>query len=48
LYSDYEAIKEAILDMFEAFRTGDLKSNAIGLQQYSRKALTSKLAELIN
>jgi len=48
LYSDYEAIKEAVLDMFEAFRTGDLKSNAIGLQQYSRKALTSKLAELIN
>lgn len=48
LYSDYEAIKEAILDMFEAFRTGDLKSNAIGLQKYSRKALTSKLAELIN
>ncbi|MCB0462792.1 MAG: glycosyltransferase family 4 protein [Flavobacteriaceae bacterium] len=48
LYSDYEAIKEAISDMFEAFRTGDLKSNAIGLQQYSRKALTLKLAELIN
>lgn len=48
LYSDHEAIKEAILDMFEAFRTGDLKSNAIGLQQYNRKALTSKLAELIN
>ncbi|MEZ4797763.1 MAG: glycosyltransferase family 4 protein [Flavobacteriaceae bacterium] len=48
LYSDHEAIKEAILDMFEAFRTGHLKSNAIGLQQYNRKTLTSKLAELIN
>jgi glycosyltransferase involved in cell wall biosynthesis len=48
LYSDYEAMKEAILDMFAAFRTGDLKCNAIGLQQYSRKALTSKLAKLIN
>jgi hypothetical protein len=48
LYSDHEAIKEAIIDMFQAFRAGELKSNAIGLQQYSRKALTSKLAELIN
>ena len=48
LYGDHDALKEAILDMFQAFRTGNLKSNAIGLQQYSRKALTSKLAELIN
>lgn len=47
LYNDHEAIKEAVLDMFEAFRSGDLKSNAIGLQEYSRKSLTSKLAELI-
>jgi len=48
LYSDYDAIKEAILDMFQAFRSNELKSNAIGLQQYSRKSLTKKLAELIN
>ena len=48
LYSDYDSIKEVILDMFQAFRIGELKSNAIGLQQYSRKALTAKLAELIN
>jgi len=48
LYNEYDAIKEAIIDMFQAFRAGDLKSNAIGLQQYSRKALTSKLAQLIN
>ena len=48
LYSDQDAIKEAVLDMFQAFRSGELKSNAIGLQQYSRKALTGKLAELIN
>ena len=48
LYSDHDAIKEAILDMFQAFRSGELKSNGIGLQQYSRKALTEKLAELIN
>ncbi len=48
LYSDQDVIKEAVLDMFQAFRSGELKSNAIGLQQYSRKSLTKKLAELIN
>lgn len=48
LYDDYDALKEIILDMFEAFRSGELKTNAIGLQQYSRKSLTKKLAELIN
>jgi len=48
LYSDHDTIKEAILDMFQAFRSSELKSNGIGLQQYSRKSLTKKLAELIN
>ena len=37
LYSDHDAIKEAILDMFQAFRSGELKSNGIGLQQYRGK-----------
>lgn len=48
LYSDYDALKEIIVDMFEAYRSGELRTNAIGLQKYSRKALTSRLAELIN
>jgi hypothetical protein len=48
LYNDYDAIKEAVFDMFQAFKTGELRSNGIGLQQYSRKSLTSKLANLIN
>jgi hypothetical protein len=48
LYTDRDSIKEAILDMFQAFRTGTLESNAIGLEQYSRRALTAKLAALIN
>jgi len=48
LYEDYDALKEIILDMFEAFRSGELKTNAIDLQKYSRKSLTSKLADLIN
>ena len=48
LYNDYDAIKNTIISLFESFRSGELKSNGIGLQQYSRKTLTSILAELIN
>jgi hypothetical protein len=47
-YKDYDAIKNTIISLFESFNKGDLKSNGIGLLKYSRKALTSKLAELIN
>lgn len=46
-YADRKSIKETILKQFEAFRANELKSHAIGLQQYSRKALTEKLAKLI-
>lgn len=46
-YTEYKRLKETILEHFEAFRLNDLKSNAIGIQQYSRKALTEKLAALI-
>jgi len=46
-YTDYKRLKETILKHFEAFRHNDLKSNAIGLKQYSRTALTEKLAALI-
>lgn len=46
-YTDYKRLKETILEHFEAFRHNDLKSNAIGLEQYSRKTLTEKLATLI-
>lgn len=46
-HSDYRPLKETILKHFEAFRKQDLKSHPVGLQQYHRKALTKKLAELI-
>lgn len=47
LYEDYEALKLTILEYFKAFKSGSLQSHAIGLQQYSRQALTKKLAALI-
>ena len=46
-YSDRKILKETILKHFDSFRANELKSHAIGLQQYSRKALTKRLAELI-
>ena len=46
-YGERKLLKETILKQFDSFRTNELKSHAIGLQQYSRKALTEKLAKLI-
>ncbi|NJY63746.1 glycosyltransferase family 4 protein [Salinimicrobium sp. CDJ15-81-2] len=47
LYSQKEEIKTFLLEKYELFKNGDLKSFPIGLQQYSRKALTGKLAQQI-
>jgi hypothetical protein len=47
LYEDYDSLKSTILEYFNTFKAGNLQSHAIGLQQYSRKALTEKLAKLI-
>lgn len=47
-YYDAEAeLKEYLLNCFSNFQKGTLGSFPIGLQQYSRKALTKKLADLI-
>jgi hypothetical protein len=46
-YTDYDALKRAILDYYKAFKSNSLQSHPIGLQQYSRKALTKKIADLI-
>ena len=46
-YDQKQAIKSQILSYFEAYKTNSLAVNAIGLQQYSRKALTKTLAELL-
>lgn len=46
-YDQKEAIKSQILSYFEAYKNKSLVVNAIGLQQYSRKALTKSLAEIL-
>lgn len=46
-YSEKERLKSTIIDYFELYLQHKLKSNAVGLQQYSRKNLTKKLAELL-
>ena len=46
-YYEKEKLKEAILGYFNQYLQGNLKSHAIGLQQYSRKNLTAQLAELL-
>ncbi len=47
-YEQYNEIKDKILTYFQAFRKGQLQNHAVGLQQYSRKSLTKKLAGIIH
>ena len=46
-YTQKVQLKAQILECFEAFQNKTLKVNAVGLQPYSRKALTEKLAALL-
>ncbi len=46
-YNQKQAIKSQILSYFEAYNTNSLSVNAIGLQQYSRKALTKTLSDVL-
>jgi galactitol-specific phosphotransferase system IIB component len=46
-YHQKAELKAQILSYFESFQNNKLKTNAIGLQMYSRKALTKQLSELI-
>ena len=47
-YSEKEKLKKAILDYYNLYLDKNLKSNAINLEQYSRKNLTRKLVEFLN
>ena len=47
-YSEKEKLKNYIANYFSLFLEGSLKSNGVGLQKYSRKNLTEKLANLLN
>ena len=46
-YSEKERLKQSILTYHNQYRESGLKSHPVGLQQYSRKALTGQLAELL-
>ncbi|MES2544755.1 MAG: glycosyltransferase family 4 protein [Bacteroidota bacterium] len=46
-YTEKDKLKSVVLAYYNLFLEGNLKSNAIGLQHYSRKNLTEKLAKLI-
>ncbi|MEO8517493.1 MAG: glycosyltransferase family 4 protein [Flavobacterium sp.] len=46
-YYEKERLKQAILSYFELYLQKNLKVQAVGLQQYSRRNLTSTLADLI-
>jgi len=47
-YQDYDQLKNILLKHFTAFQEQKLRSHAIGLQKYSRKELTRKLADVIH
>jgi glycosyltransferase involved in cell wall biosynthesis len=46
-YSEKEALKESIKSYYEKFLEGNLSVHAVGVEQYSRKKLTERLAQLI-
>ena len=46
-YSEKEKLKNLISNYFNQFLEGNLKSQAVGLQKYSRRNLTEKLANLL-
>ncbi len=47
LYPQKEEIKSFLLEQYDLFKNGEFKSHPIGLQKYSRKALTGELAKQI-
>jgi len=46
-YAEKDKLKQTILGYFNQYQQDTLKSHAVGLQQYSRKNLTGKLADLL-
>ena len=46
-YSEKEKIKDYIYSSYKAYKENNLTVHAIGLQKYSRKALTGELAKLL-
>jgi len=47
-YSEKDKLKKVLLEYYTNYLEGNLQSHAVGLQCYSRKNLTEKLAQLIH
>lgn len=47
-YDEKDKLKKTILEYFNDFSAGRLKSNPVGVEQYSRRNLTRKLSQLIH
>jgi len=47
-YNEKEKLKAALLKYYQEYQNKNLKVNAIGLQQYSRKSLTEQLVQILN
>ncbi|MGL4582115.1 MAG: glycosyltransferase, partial [Flavobacterium sp.] len=48
LYSEKDKLMDILLEYFELYQQGQLKVHAMGLQYFSRKRLTEKLAKVIS
>jgi hypothetical protein len=46
-YFGKDKLKKVILEYYKKYQEGNLQSNPVGLQYYSRKNLTEKLAKLL-
>ena len=47
-YDEKERLKAVLLDYYNHYKNQNLKVNAVGLQQYSRKSLTEQLVKILN
>lgn len=47
-YEEKEKLKTLLLKYYQEYKNQNLKVNAVGLQEYSRKSLTEKLVTLLN
>jgi glycosyltransferase involved in cell wall biosynthesis len=47
LYDELEQLKALLLNYYNLYKEQNLKVNAVGLQQYSRKSLTEQLSNLV-
>ncbi|MHA7058870.1 glycosyltransferase family 4 protein [Aquimarina sp. M1] len=46
-YEDYDEMKKILVDYFEKFQEGKLNAETIGIEKYSRRALTKEMANLL-